>query len=243
MDFFSCYASAAFGFEGLVAEELRTYHLRDVRAENGGVRFSATLEELYLCNLRLRYSDRVFLLVAEQHCTSFEDLFQLVFSVPWGDYVRGNEALNFSAHCTRSILMSPRDCQSIGKKAMIEKLKKDPGISHFPENGPAFPVVISIHSDKARITINMSGNALSRRGYRTWNGEAPIRETLAAALVHLSPWKPGRPVYEKTLSTLIQTNETYESTQIDAFFESKPKIDAFLKIDANVQRQEYKMAS
>ncbi|MBR6165710.1 MAG: hypothetical protein IKQ45_07290 [Clostridia bacterium] len=126
---------------------------------------------------------------------------------------------------------------------MIEKLKKDPGISHFPENGPAFPVVISIHSDKARITINMSGNALSRRGYRTWNGEAPIRETLAAALVHLSPWKPGRPVYEKTLSTLIQTNETYESTQIDAFFESKPKIDAFLKIDANVQRQEYKMAS
>ena len=106
-----------------------------------------------------------------------------------------------SAKCARSRLMSPRDCQSITKKAILEKLKKALHLSVFPEKGPQLPVQVSVHSDVVRILINTSGEALSRRGYRTWNGEAPLRETLAAALVHLSPWNPSLPLYDPCCGT------------------------------------------
>ena len=200
-DKFACYASAAFGLEGLVAEELRNMNMNDVRAENGGVRFLASPEELFICNLRMRFCERIFIMAAEKKCSSFEDLFQLVFSVPWHHYADGREAFMVSAKCARSTLMSPRDCQSVTKKAILEKLKKSGNFTVFPEDGPSLPVHVSIHSDLARILINTSGNALSRRGYRTWNGEAPLRETLAAALVHLSPWNSGLPLYDPCCGT------------------------------------------
>ena len=195
------YASASFGTEGLVAGELRRLGLQDVRAENGGVRFTATAEELFLCNLRLRISDRVFILAAEQRCESFEELFQLVSSVPWEEALRGTEAVNLSCKCARSRLMSPRDCQSVSKKAILRRISQATGRSVFPENDSPFPVHIQIHSDVARVMVNTSGPSLSRRGYRTWNGEAPLRETLAAALVELSPWRPGQPLHDPCCGT------------------------------------------
>ena len=198
---FACQASAAFGLEGLVAEELRSLNMADVLSENGDVRFSADAEELFRCNLFLRYCDRVFVVMADQKCVTFDELFRLVNSIPWEDYVSGNEAFNISAKCARSRLMSPRDCQSIAKKALLERLKEKTKLRIFPENGPSFPVLVSVHSDRVRILLNTSGDALSRRGYRTWNGEAPLRETLAAALVRLSPWKPGMPLYDPCCGT------------------------------------------
>ncbi len=198
---FTCQASAAFGLEGLVARELRCLNMADVQAENGDVRFSADVEDIFLCNLSLRFCDRVFIILADQNCYSFEDLFQLVSSVPWEDFVSGKEAFNVSAKCARSRLMSPRDCQSITKKAILERLKSKTHQRVFPENGPPFPILVSVHSDRVRILLNTSGDALSRRGYRTWNGEAPLRETLAAALVSLSPWKPGMPLYDPCCGT------------------------------------------
>ena len=198
---YSCYASAAFGLEGLVADELRRLGLRNVTAENGGVRFSADPEEIFICNLKLHFCDRVFILAEERKCTSFEDLYQLVSSVAWQEYMDGREAILVSAKCARSTLMSPRDCQSITKKAIIDKLREATRRTVFPENGSPFPVLVSIHSDLVKILINTSGDALSRRGYRTWNGEAPLRETLAAALVQLSPWKPDRVLYDPCCGT------------------------------------------
>ena len=198
---FPCYASAAFGLEGLVAAELRGLNLRNVKAENGGVRFDADPEELFRANLSLRCCDRVFILAAEAVCTSFEDLFRLVSSVPWQNFAEGREAFNVSARCARSRLMSPRDCQSITKKAIIEKLKTARKLSVFPEDGAPLWVQVSVHSDLARILVNTSGDALSRRGYRTWNGEAPLRETLAAALVELSPWNSRCPLYDPCCGT------------------------------------------
>ena len=197
----NCYASAAFGLEGLVADELRRLNMSDVKAENGGVRFCASQEALFLCNMKLHFCERIFIIAAEDKCFSFEDLFQLVFSVPWKDYTNGREAFLISAKCARSRLMSPRDCQSITKKAIIEKLRKTGNICLFPEDGPPFPVQVSVHSDLVKILINTSGDALSRRGYRTWNGEAPLRETLAAALVQLSPWNSSLPLYDPCCGT------------------------------------------
>ena len=198
---FTCYASAAFGLEGLVAAELREFGISGVRAENGGVRFSASPEELFLCNLKLHFCDRVFIVAAEGVCTSFEDLFQLVLAVPWQDYAEGREAFLVSAKCARSKLMSPRDCQSVTKKAIIEKLKAVRNQNVFPEDGAPLPVQVSVHSDVVRICINTSGEALSRRGYRTWNGEAPLRETLAAALVRLSSWDGRLPLADPCCGT------------------------------------------
>lgn len=198
---FSCCAAAAFGLEGLVADELRRMGMGQVSAENGFVRFQADIQDIFRCNLSLHFCDRILIIMAEGRCLSFDDLFRLVSSVPWEKYISGREALNLSAHCARSKLMSPRDCQSISKKAMIERLKSKTGRTVFPEDGASFPVVISIHSDNVRVMLNTSGEALNRRGYRTWNGEAPLRETLAAALVKLSPWKPELPLYDPCCGT------------------------------------------
>ena len=198
---YACYASAAFGLEGLVAAELRSLLMADVTAENGGVRFSATPEELMTCNLRMHYCDRLFLIAAERECLTFEDLFQLVLSVPWQEYASGDEAINVSAKCARSKLMSPSDCQSITKKAILEKLKRIQGRTVFPENSFPLMVHVSVHSDRVKVLINTSGDALSKRGYRTWNGEAPLRETLAAALVGLSSWKKNMPLYDPCCGT------------------------------------------
>ena len=184
-------AAAAFGLEGAVAGELKRLGMLQVQAENGFVRFRGTMAQAYLCNLRLRTSDRVYLEMGEKRCETFEDLFQLVSSLPWEEYTRGDEAFNVSAQCARSRLMSPRDCQAITKKALIERLRARTGRRTFPETGAAFPVHVMIHSDVARIRLDTSGSSLSRRGYRTWNGEAPLRETLAAALCEFSPWRPG----------------------------------------------------
>ena len=199
--YFPCLATAAFGLEGIVADELRNLHMNHVSAENGAVRFSASIENIFLCNLSLRCCDRIFIILAEKKCFTFEELFQLVSSVPWERFVSGREAFNVSAHCARSRLMSPRDCQSITKKAILERLKTHAGKRFFPEDGSPFPVQISVHSDIIRVLLNTSGEALSRRGYRTWNGEAPLRETLAAALVRLSPWKPGMPFCDPCCGT------------------------------------------
>ena len=101
---YHCYASAAFGMEGLVAKELKSNGLQDVRADNGFVLFSSTADNLYLSNMKLHFSDRLYIILASGECKSFEDLFQLVFSVPWPDFFSGNEFIDVSCKCTKSQL-------------------------------------------------------------------------------------------------------------------------------------------
>ena len=198
---YECYASAAFGMEGLVASELKKLGVMGVAAENGGVRFSADGTQLFLCNLSLRFSERIYLILASGICKSFEQLFQLVSCVNWTSLIKGPESIDVSCKCTRSALMSPRDCQSITKKAIIESVRRNSNQSVFPETGPSLSVHVTIRSDNVFILLNTSGDALSRRGYRTWNGEAPLRETLASALVELSGWVPGQPIHDPCCGT------------------------------------------
>lgn len=198
---FSCYASAAFGTEGLVSTELKSFHLSDVHAENGGVRFSSDISGIITANIKSRICDRIYIILAEGRCLSFEDLFQTVNRIPWELYAKGNEAFNISCKCSRSQLMSTRDCQSISKKALIERLKNTGKGSIFPEDKGELSVMISVRNNNVKVLLNTSGAALSRRGYRTWNGEAPLRETLAASLVALSPWKPGVALHDPCCGT------------------------------------------
>ena len=198
---YNLYATAAFGLEGIVGAELKRLKMQNVRAELGGARFTGTLTDAFLCNLRLRSADRVLIVLAEDECRTFEELFQLVKSIAWEDIMPADAKINVSGKCVRSQLMSVRDCQAITKKAIIERLKAATHRAVFPETGAAYPIDAAIHSDRVRITLDTSGEALNRRGYRTWNGEAPLRETLAASLVELSPWRPGMRLYDPCCGT------------------------------------------
>ena len=194
-------ATAAFGLEGVVASELKRLGMKDARGELGGARFTGSIADAYLCNLRLRCADRVLMVVGERECRSFEELFQFVRSLPWEALLTPDARIHVSGKCARSQLMSIRDCQAITKKAIIERLRERTGRSTFPETGATYPIEIALHADVARVTLDTSGDALNRRGDRTWNGEAPLRETLAAALVELSPWRPGMPLHDPCCGT------------------------------------------
>jgi len=194
-------ATAAFGLEGVVAQELRALGLTDVHAGNGGARFAATSLEAFCANLWLRCADRVLLHCGSFEAATFDQLFEGVRALPWADWIPRLGAFPVAGKCVRAQLMSVSDCQAITKKAIAEKLKARYKTDWLPETGEAYPVEVSVRGTQAVITMDASGMALNRRGYRTWNGEAPLRETLAAALVTLSPWRPGRLLHDPTCGT------------------------------------------
>ncbi len=193
-------ATAAFGLEGLVKTELMALGI-PARAEQGGARFQGDLGTAFLANLHLACADRVLIVLGEQKVTSFEELFQFVLSLPLEQYLGKDAAFPVSGNCVRSQLMSVSDCQSITKKAIVERLKRKYKADWFAETGSRYPINITIHRDLARLTIDTSGDALNKRGYRTFVGEAPLRETLAAALVRLSGWQTDQVFYDPCCGT------------------------------------------
>lgn len=194
-------ATAAFGLEGVVGRELRRLKMKDVEVTVGGARFSATPEEAFRASLWLRSADRILLIIKESKVLSFEDLFQFVKGVHWEKYIPKDGRFPVTGKCARSQLMSVRDCQSITKKAIVERLRSVYKMDLFPETKESYLIDISIHNDIARLTLDASGDALNKRGYRTLNGDAAMRETLAAALLQLSPWKPGTLLYDPCCGT------------------------------------------
>lgn len=195
-------ASTAFGLEGQTAKDLRRLGIEQVMPrQTGGVDFEATPEEAFRANLWLRCADRVLLTVGRFEARSFEELFEQVKALPWEDYIPVRGTFPVRAHCARSTLMSPSDCQSITKKAVVERLKRTYRTDWFEEDGAVYAIDVSIHADVVTVSLDSSGQALSRRGYRTWNGEAPLRETLAAALLLLSPWRSALPLHDPCCGT------------------------------------------
>jgi len=194
-------ATAAFGLEGLCKRELLRLGFDDARAENGGVRFTADWPRAFRACLWLSCADRVLLLMAEGRCETFEELFQLVKAAPFSQVLPRDAAIPVSGRCARSRLMSVRDCQAITKKAIVEHMLAAFHTRTLPETGPRFQVDVALHGDVARVTLDLCGDALNRRGYRTWNGEAPLRETAAAALVTLSGWRGDRPLHDPCCGT------------------------------------------
>ena len=193
-------AAAAFGLEGVAASELRRMRISS-KAEPGGARFTGSYTDAFRANMWLRTADRVLLVLHESEARTFEELFQTVSSIPWETYMQPDAAVLVAGKCVRSQLMSVRDCQSVAKKAIVKRLMDKHRVSRLPETGIKYPVEVAIHTDRLRVTLDMSGDALNRRGYRTWNGEAPLRETLAAAMVELSRWKPDMPLYDPCCGT------------------------------------------
>lgn len=175
-----------FGVEGLVAEELREQECENVRAENGRVLFSGNRETVARANLNCRFGERVLILLGSFRARSFEELFQGVKGLPWERYLRKEDQFPVTGSCLSSQLHSVPDCQSIVKKAVVERMKGKYRIAWFPETGPLHRIRFRILKDQVSVMVDTSGEGLHKRGYRAVSTEAPIKETLAASLVKLS---------------------------------------------------------
>ena len=186
-------ATAAMGLESIVANEVRQLGY-DVKVENGRVLFDAPLSAIPRCNLWLRSADRVKLLVGEFEATTFEQLFEETKGLPWEIFIDENGKFPVSGKSVKSKLYSVPDCQAIVKKAIVERLKLKHGIvSRMPETGSVYNIEIALHKDRATLTLDTSGKGLHKRGYRVGQGDAPLKETLAAALIMLTNWNPDEP--------------------------------------------------
>src|SRR5665647_23836 len=185
-------ATAAFGLESIVANELKILGYENLKVENGRVSFTADLDAIARCNLWLRCADRLQLKVGEFEARSFEELFEQTKTLPWSDWLPENAEFPVEGKSIQSQLFSIPDCQAIVKKAIVEKMKIRYPRKWFEENGPKYRIQVALLKDRVTLTIDTSGAGLHKRGYRKLSSEAPLKETLAAALVSISRWKADR---------------------------------------------------
>lgn len=179
-------ATCLLGLEGMVANELRFQGIDNVRAENGRVLFDGDFSACARANICSRYAERVLILAAEFNATTFEELFNGVNSVDWSQYIDVDEAFPIKGNSINSQLSSIPACQKIIKKAIVENLKKTYKTDWFEESGAVHKIHFLIIKDKVSVMIDTSGDALHKRGFRENSNAAPIRETLAAAMVDLA---------------------------------------------------------
>lgn len=179
-----------FGLEGTVADELRfDGKLEDVRAENGRVLFSGDENTLIWANLNLRCAERVLIRLTCFSADSFEQLFEGVRAIAWEQLLPVDAVFPVKGYALNSKLHSIPDCQKIIKKAIVIRLGEHYGVSWLPESGVRFQVQFSIMRDQVEIYLDTSGAGLHKRGYRANANAAPLRETLAAAMVKLARWR------------------------------------------------------
>jgi putative N6-adenine-specific DNA methylase len=185
-------ATATFGLEKVVKNEVMALGFENIKVSEGKVEFEATLADIPRANLWLRCADRVLLKIGEFEASTFDELFEKTKALPWEDIITEDGKFDVDGKAVKSTLGSIRACQSIVKKAVVERLKQKYNKEWFEETGPEFTIQISMLKDVAVLTIDTSGAGLHKRGYREAGGEAPLKETLAAALVLLSFWNADR---------------------------------------------------
>jgi len=179
-------ATCLFGLERLLGEEIDALGCKRLETMDGRVTFEGNEYTLAAANIRLRCAERIFIKVGSINAESFEELFEGVRALPWEQWIGKNDAFPVKGHSIRSKLFSVPDCQSIIKKAICNRLTDAYGIKWFDEDGVKYQVEFFIFKDHATLMIDTSGVALHKRGYRPVSGEAPLRETLAAAIAMLS---------------------------------------------------------
>ncbi|MBQ7146806.1 MAG: class I SAM-dependent RNA methyltransferase [Lachnospiraceae bacterium] len=186
-------APCHFGLEAVCKREIQNLGYEVSRVEDGRVFFEGDAQAGVLANLCLRTAERVLLIAGEFTATSYEELFEATKALPWEAYLpRDGRFWVSKATSIRSQLFSPSDIQSIMKKAMVERMKSAYHLTIFPETGAAFPIRVGILKDKVSVGLDLSGESLHKRGYRKLVSKAPITETLAAALLDLTPWRADR---------------------------------------------------
>ena len=191
--YFELIAPCHFGMEAVLKKEIIDLGYEISLVEDGRVTFLGDDEAICRANVFLRTAERVLLKVGSYRAETFEELFQGTKSIPWEEYIpQDGKFWVAKASSIKSKLFSPSDIQRIMKKAMVERMKPAYGISQFPETGSSYPLRVFLYKDQVTVGIDTSGDSLHKRGYRTLTSKAPITETLAAALIMLTPWKPDR---------------------------------------------------
>jgi len=194
-------ATTSFGLEAVVSRELKALGYEDQTVADGKVMFRAGPEAICRANLWLRSADRVVVKIGEFEAADFGTLFDRCADLDWARWIPENGQFPVSGKSVRCQLHSVRDCQALVKKAIVEKLKQTHRVSWFAENGPLFAVQVSLLKDVATLTLDTTGPGLHKRGYRTLTGPAPLKETLAAALIQLSYWTAERPLLDPFCGT------------------------------------------
>jgi putative N6-adenine-specific DNA methylase len=182
----------SFGLEAIVKRELQALGFENLTVANGKVEFEAQMSDIPKANLWLRSADRVLLKIGEFKAVTFDELFEGTKALPWEDWITKDGQFTVTGKSVKSTLGSVRACQSIVKKAVVERLKDEFKTDWFEETGPEFTIQVGMLNDSATLTIDTSGSGLNKRGYRLQSGEAALKETLAAALVQLSFWNKER---------------------------------------------------
>lgn len=186
-------APCHFGLEAVLKREILDLGYESSKVEDGKVTFLADAQGIADANMFLRTTERILLKVGEVKATTFEELFDKTKELPWEKFIPSDGKFWVAkANSVKSKLFSPSDIQSIMKKAIVERLKGVYGISWFPEDGASFPIRVAFMKDVATIGIDTSGVSLHKRGYRQMTVKAPITETLASALIMLTPWNKER---------------------------------------------------
>ena len=178
-----------FGLEGLAGDELRRLDMENVQVENGRVLFSGDGLALAKANVCLRTGERVLIVLADFKATTFEELFQGVYRANLEDYIPRDGVFPVKGHCLNSQLMSVPDCQAIVKKAASRRLGEKYGVNWLPETGAKYQLQFSIMNDRVQLYLDTTGPGLHKRGYRANGNDAPLRETLAAAMVMLTHYR------------------------------------------------------
>ncbi|HOV26527.1 MAG TPA: class I SAM-dependent RNA methyltransferase [Pseudobacteroides sp.] len=185
-------ATSAFGIEAVVGRELKHLGYDDQYIENSKVTFSGDVEAIARTNLWLRTADRILLKMGEFNALTFDDLFEKTKALPWHEWIPKNAHFPVEGKSINSKLFSVPDCQAIVKKAVVEKLKEKYKVSWFDETGPTYKIEVALLKDMATLTIDTSGAGLHKRGYRKLVAHAPLKETLASAMLLISRWKHDR---------------------------------------------------
>jgi putative N6-adenine-specific DNA methylase len=190
-------ATAPMGLEAVVAKEIRELGYEDMQVENGRVVFAADESAICRCNLWLRSSNRLLIKMGEFPARTFDELFEGAKALPWPDWLPADACFPVEGRSHKSQLSSVPACQKIVKKALVESMKLRYRTDWFSETGQRYVVEVTLLHDIATLTLDTTdGAGLHKRGYRRVATEAPLRETMAAAMVLLSRWNPQRPLYD-----------------------------------------------
>ncbi len=194
-DTFTIIVPTAFGIESVTKKELKKLGY-DAKAQDGRVIFEGGLEDIVRANLWIRTGNRVMIKMAEFDAYDFDTLFDKTFEVEWAEFLTKDATFPVELSSVKSKLSSVPACQSIVKKAIVEKMKKRYRIEHFPEDGPLYKIKVQILKDHVIIGLDTTGESLNRRGYRRDITEAPLKETIAASLIFLSNWNGEMPLWD-----------------------------------------------
>jgi putative N6-adenine-specific DNA methylase len=200
---YTCAAAASFGLESVVRAEIERLGISVPRVEDRRVLFDATAQEIARCNIHLRAADRILIQVGEFPAPDFDALYEGIRALPWRELLAPSPAVSVDARSVKSKLTALPSVQSVAKKAIMDALAgakrrsravRERSPAWMPETGPRYDVQVSLHQDRASVSLDTTGPGLHKRGYRRHVGEAPLRENLAAALVLLSRWDVSRPL-------------------------------------------------